>query len=160
MQRRFPIRSVVMVLTAGACLIVGRSNLLGQNNPPQAPVQSDNPFPGEQPKTPDAPKPNAGQGNAKTQSTPAPPKTDSKTGQKPASDNPFPGEDTNAPIIPVDPGPGAAAGSDSGRAGREAAPPANATAASSIRRMGRSYRTLPPRCSRKRATRAAARSRG
>ena len=128
MQRRFPIRSVVIVLTAGACLIAGRSDLLAQNNAPQTPAQSDNPFPGEQPKTPDAPKPNAGQGSTKTQSTQAPPKTDSKTGQKPASDNPFPGEDSNAPIIPVDPGPGAAAGSDSGRAGREAAPPANATA--------------------------------
>ncbi len=122
MQRRFSIRSVVMVLMAGACLIAGRSDLLGQNNPPQAPAQSDNPFPGEQSKTPDAPKPNAGQGSANkgTQSPPASP--------KPTSDNPFPGEDSNAPIIPVDPGPGGAAGADSGRAGSEAAAPANATA--------------------------------
>jgi len=114
--------------------MAGRSDLLAQNSTPQTPAQSDNPFPGEQPKTPDAPKPNAGQGSANkgTQSAPdpsnGPPKTAPKTEQKPASDNPFPGEDTNAPIIPVDPGPGAAAGTDSGRAGSEAAAPANATA--------------------------------
>jgi tetratricopeptide (TPR) repeat protein len=118
MLRRFSIRSVVMILMAGACLIAGRADLLAQNSAPQAPAQSDNPFPGEQPKTPDAPKPNAGQGSAKTQST--------QTPSKPASDNPFPGEDSNAPIIPVDPGPGA--GTDSGRAGSEPAAPANATA--------------------------------
>lgn len=126
MQRRFSIRNVVMVLTAGACLMAGRSDLLAQNSAPQTPAQSDNPFPGEQPKTPDAPKPNAGQGNANkgTQSAPDPSKTDSKAAPKPVSDNPFPGEDSNAPIIPVDPGPGA----DSGRAGSEPAAPANATA--------------------------------
>ena len=121
MKRRFSIRSVVMVLAAGACLIVGRSDLLAQNSAPQTPAQSDNPFPGEQPKTPDAPKASPGQGSANSQSTPDP----SKTPPKPTSDNPFPGEDSNAPIIPVDPG--GAPGTDSGRAGREAAAPANAT---------------------------------
>ena len=125
MKMRFSIRKLVLGATAGVFLAAGMPSLLAQNSAPQTPVQSDNPFPGEQPKTPDAPKPNSGQGSAKTQSTPAP----SKTEQKPASDNPFPGEDSNAPIIPVDPGPGGAAGArDSGRAGSEAAAPANATA--------------------------------
>lgn len=125
MKMRFSIRKLVLGATAGVFLAAGVQTLLAQNSAPQTPVQSDNPFPGEQPKTPDAPKPNAGQGSAKTQSTADP----SKTAPKPASDNPFPGEDTNAPIIPVDPGPGAAAGArDSGRAGSEAAAPANATA--------------------------------
>ena len=118
-------RGLIPGLAAGVLLAVGVQTLLAQNSAPQTPAQSDNPFPGEQPKAPDAPKPNAGQGSTKTQSTPAPPKTE----QKPASDNPFPGEDSNAPIIPVDPGPGTGSGTDSGRAGRETAPPANATAA-------------------------------
>jgi len=120
MQRRFSIRSLMFGLAAGVLLAAGVPVLLAQSSTP--PAQSDNPFPGEQPKTPNAPKPNAGQGSTKTGTQSAP--------QKPTSDNPFPGEDSNAPIIPVDPGPatGPDAGRDSG-AGSERGygAPANST---------------------------------
>lgn len=106
--------------------------LLAQSSTPQtpaqAPAQSDNPFPGEQPKTPDAPKANSGQGSAKA-GAPAAPQKPATQPATTGSDNPFPGEDSNAPIIPVDPGPDAGAGRDSGAdAGRGYGAPANSTA--------------------------------
>jgi tetratricopeptide (TPR) repeat protein len=96
---------------AGVCLGAGLPLLLAQSAPPpsnpapsQTPGQNapgqDNPFPGEAPKA-------AGQ-----KSTPQQNSTQDKP--KSASDNPFPGEDTNAPIIPVDPGPGTAPGRNQG----------------------------------------------
>jgi hypothetical protein len=88
-------------MLAALCLAVAVSPLLGQSAPPAPPAQDDNPFPGE-PQTPPAPaKPQSG--------APA---------TKPAGggDNPFPGEDSNAPILPVDSGPGASpdSGANSG----------------------------------------------
>jgi len=100
--------------------------LRGQSSQPP-PAQSDNPFPGEQ--QPDTPKPNAGsdarQGSAK-QST----QQQQKPAQQsaPQSDNPFPGEDSNAPIIPVDPGPGTGSGRNSGADSGRSGEPANSTA--------------------------------
>jgi tetratricopeptide (TPR) repeat protein len=118
LQRGLPIRSWVWKLNLRlglcACLLAGAVPLLGQNSAPPPPSQQDNPFPEEpqkQPqKTPDKPgaqqpaKPGSDSNAApKSDSAPAKPKTE--------SDNPFPGEDSNAPIIPVAPAPGSAAGS-------------------------------------------------
>jgi hypothetical protein len=96
------------MLAAGLCFsAIGARVLVAQSAPtPQTPQgQGGNPFPDDASKA-------AGQkpgqdSNAKPDSTTAKPKD--------SGDNPFPGEDTNAPIIPVDPGPTAGAGSSSER---------------------------------------------
>jgi len=116
----------MLSLAVGVCLASGGMVLRGQSSQPP-PAQSDNPFPGEQ--QPDTPKPNAGsdarQGSAK-QST----QQQQKPAQQsaPQSDNPFPGEDSNAPIIPVDPGPGTGSGRNSGADSGRSGEPANSTA--------------------------------
>jgi tetratricopeptide (TPR) repeat protein len=130
LQRNRSIELLQRMVLAGVCLGAGLPLLPAQSAPPasnpapsqtpgqaggQAGGQQDNPFPGEAPKA-------AGQKGASQQdSTPDKPKS--------GSDNPFPGEDTNAPIIPVDPGPGSIpgagrspdAGSGSGSGGDSAA---------------------------------------
>jgi hypothetical protein len=129
MQRGFSIRGLMPGLAVGVLLALAMPGLLAQSSTP--PAQNDNPFPGEQSKTPDAPKPSSGQGSGKTgASQPAPQSAPQSAPQKPASDNPFPGEDSNAPIIPVDPGPvtGPDAGRDSGAgSGHGYGAPANST---------------------------------
>lgn len=117
MRKVLPIRRLGLGLGLAVCVAGAVGSLQGQSSTPP-PSQQDNPFPGEPQKAPD--KSGAQQ--------PAKPGTDGKSSQKPdaapdkpkvESDNPFPGENTNAPIIPVDPGPGANSGSAGGRRGSD-----------------------------------------
>ncbi|WP_263358207.1 tetratricopeptide repeat protein [Acidicapsa ligni] len=93
-----PIRIGSLVLAAGVCGAVGVPQLMAQSQqqaPP--PSQQDNPFPEDSTQKQ--------QGQA--QPNPLPPDKTNPVPPASGSQNPFPGEDTNAPIIPVDPDPGA-----------------------------------------------------
>jgi len=111
MQKQISIRNWMFGAMAGLCL-VATPGLLAQSGAPQAPAQGDNPFPGEQPKTPPAaPAPAAGQASGQGgQSTPQLPLKPAES----SSDNPFPGDDSKAPILPGgSSGSGAGSGTDS-----------------------------------------------
>jgi hypothetical protein len=111
MKDRSSIRIWTMALALG-WVVAGGYALLAQSTPPTSTQpatsgQSDNPFPGEQEKTPAA-KTSPGQSSGQApEQQPA----------KPAAggDNPFPGEDPNVPVIPVDGVSPSGSGSDSGR---------------------------------------------
>ena len=96
------------MLAAGLCFSAIGTRVLPAQSAPPPQSQGGNPFPDDASKAAGAAGQKPGQdSNAKPGSTTAKPKD--------AGDNPFPGEDTNAPIIPVDPGPAAGAGSGSDR---------------------------------------------
>jgi len=101
-------RRAICGLVAGACLGLGAMSLGAQSSTPPTPGQQDNPFPAEQAK-PDATKQNASQPRQ------AKPDAAKQAPAKPAGGNEFPGENSDAPIIPVDPGPGNGAGRSNGR---------------------------------------------
>jgi hypothetical protein len=108
-------RKVVWSLAASVGLGLGALSLCAQSGTPSTAAPPENPFPAEPQKAgeqkPDAAHPQQAKPDA-TKTTPA----------KPAGGNEFPGESSDAPIIPIDPGPGNAGSSApaGNAAGREA----------------------------------------
>jgi hypothetical protein len=113
-------RKVVWSVAASVGLGLGAISLCAQSGTPSTPTQPDNPFPAE-PQKAGEPKPDAAHSQrAKPDATTAEP-------ARPAGGNEFPGDGSDAPIIPVDPGPGNAGPGNAGSsapagssAGREA----------------------------------------
>lgn len=112
-------RKVVWSVAASVGLGLGAISLCAQSGTSSTPTQPENPFPAE-PQKAGEPKPDAAHSpQAKPDATKAEP-------AKPAGGNEFPGDGSDAPIIPLDPGPGNAgssapsgssAGKEAGRSG-------------------------------------------